>query len=504
MHLTKLLSPIFKFREKQILRYDTRGYEIQYNQLKSLLHYCKQTQFGVQHNFSNVKDYESFKQAVPIHTYETIYPYIKQMLQGEKNVLWPTNVNWFAKSSGTTNEKSKYIPVSKEGLWNCHYAGGRDCMALYFRINPQSNFFSGKGLILGGSLRESDFSDKIHIGDLSAVMIKNTPSIVNLVRVPEKQIALMDEWVAKLEAISNSVIHKNVTNLSGVPSWFLVLIKAILEKTGKTYLTDVWPNLEVFFHGGISFEPYAEQYKALIPSSSMHYMETYNASEGFFGIQDDLNDKSMLLMLDYGVFYEFIPLDQVDSPEPQTIPLEGIETGKHYAMIISTNSGLWRYMIGDTILFTSKHPYKFIITGRTKQYINAFGEELMVHNADTALSKACEKTGAIIKEYTAAPVYMSSQNVGRHQWLIEFEKMPDSTDHFATIFDGALKEINSDYEAKRYHNMTLTPPEVIVAKKNLFYDWLTRKNKLGGQHKVPRLSNNRQYIDELLQMNLER
>jgi len=474
---------------------------MQQKRLDSLLACAKNTEIGKLYRFAEIKNYADFSKNVPLHSYEAIAPYIKRMINGEQNILWHSNIRRFAKSSGTTGDKSKFIPVSNEGLKDCHYAGGWDCLALYFHNNPQSRILSGKALTLGGSLEKINPSKHYVSGDLSAIMIKDIPFFVNFVRTPSKKVALMDEWEAKLEAISAEVIKENVTNLSGVPSWFLVLLKYILNKTGKTYLTDVWPNLEVFFHGGINFEPYMEQYQALIPSPNMHYMETYNASEGFFGIQDSFDDKSMLLMLDYGIFYEFIPLEQIDLPNPQTVPLEGIETDKHYAPVISTNNGLWRYVIGDTIKFTSKNPYKFLITGRTKHFLNAFGEELMVHNTDQALVKACKQTGAIVREYTVTPVYMSSKLNGRHQWMIEFEKKPDSPEIFTQCLDAALKELNSDYEAKRYKDMTLSMPKIEIARDNLFLDWLDAKNKLGGQHKVPRLSSDRRYMDELLEMN---
>jgi hypothetical protein len=473
---------------------------MQYSQLRWLLSKSYDTQIGNQYKFSSIRDYAAFSKQVPVHSYETLFPYIQKMIEGKKNILWPGQTVWFAKSSGTTNDRSKYIPVTRESLRQCHYAGGRDCISLYLQNNRKSHFFSGKGVVLGGSLRKSEISDKALVGDLSAVMIKNIPEWANFLRTPAKKIMLMDDWTAKMEAISNSVVHENVTSLSGVPSWFLALIKYILNKNRKTTLTEIWPNLEVFFHGGIGFEPYIGQYKALIPSPNMHYMETYNASEGFFGIQNDLSDKTLLLMLDYGIFYEFLPMENLESPEPQLLPLEGVETGKHYAMVITTNSGLWRYMIGDTICFTEKNPWKFLITGRTKQFINAFGEELMVHNAEVALTKACQETNSIIKDYTVAPVYMTSKDVGHHQWIIEFEKQPDSLFHFTEILDTTLKTINSDYDAKRYNNMTLKEPEIIIARKDLFYQWLENKNKLGGQFKVPRLCNDRKYIEELLQM----
>ena len=500
-NLTKIASRFFVSRIAEISLYRTVGSEIQQNQLHSLLVCAKNTEIGQLYQFSKIKNYSGFSNNVPLHTYEEMAPYIKRMLNGAQNILWPSKIYRFAQSSGTTGDKSKFIPVSNEGLRNCHYAGGRDCLALYLCHHPQSRIFSGKGLVLGGSLKKLDISQRQVCGDLSAILIKNLSFLANYLRTPGKKIALMNEWEAKLEAISRRVIKENVTNLSGVPSWFLVLLKKILNQTGKTYLTDIWPNIEVFFHGGINFEPYKEQYRALIPSPDMHYMETYNASEGFFGIQDALDDKSLLLMLDYGIFYEFIPLEQINLPNPQTLPLEGIELHKHYAPVITTNNGLWRYIIGDTIQFTSKNPYKFLITGRTKHFINAFGEELMIHNTDQALVKACKQTGAIIREYTVAPIYISSKLTGCHQWLIEFEKKPDSPAVFTRCLDRALKELNSDYEAKRYKDMTLSEPKIEIARDHLFYNWLERKNKLGGQHKVPRLSNDRRYMDELLKMN---
>lgn len=425
------------------------------------------------------------------------------MVNGEKNILWPSTVKWYAKSSGTTNDKSKFIPVTPEILYNCHYRGGYDTVGLYLRNHPKSRFFSKKGLILGGSHSPSPINKQAHCGDLSAVLLQNIPSLVNTVRVPKKRIILMDEWEEKIKAIVDHTWNKDVGNLSGIPSWMLVLIKAVMKKAGRESLTEVWPNLEVFFHGGVSFEPYRAQYETLIPSDKMHYMETYNASEGFFGIQDDPADKSMLLMLDYGTFYEFIPLDEVgeDKETTKAISLSEVETGQNYAMVISTLGGLWRYRIGDTIRFTSLYPHKFVISGRTKHYINAFGEELMVDNADKGIQMACKETGATVKGYTAAPLFLLDKAKGRHQWLIEFEQTPDSLQQFATILDRSLQSLNSDYEAKRYKEISLQPLEVIPARAGIFYDWLKMKGKLGGQHKIPPLSNNRTMIEELLTLN---
>lgn len=387
-------------------------------------------------------------------------------------------------------------------MHHIHYQGGTDAVALYLRSNPQSNFFSGKGLILGGSHSPNyNLKDSL-VGDLSAILIQNINPLVNFIRVPSKEIALLSEFEEKVERIADTTIHENVTNLSGVPSWMLAVIKRILEKTGATHLNEVWPNLEVFFHGGVCFTPYREQYKQLITSDKMHYMETYNASEGFFGLQSDLNDPAMLLMIDYDVFYEFIPLEEIDNPAPAIVPLSGVEVGKNYAMVISTSCGLWRYIIGDTVKFTQKNPYKFIITGRTKHFINAFGEELMVDNAEKGLACACAETGAQVLEYSAAPVFMDANAKCRHQWLIEFSVMPDSLEKFRHTLDKALQEINSDYEAKRHKDITLQELEIIVARPNLFHDWLKQKGKLGGQHKIPRLSNNRDYIEEMLKLNI--
>lgn len=501
MNITRLLSKLFDSRLKAIDLYSTNAGAIQERVMLHLLHYAEHTEWGEKYDFKTIRSYQDFKERLPIQTYDDIKPYVERLRRGEKNILWPSEIRWFAKSSGTTNDKSKFLPVSKEGLHDIHYRGGADAVALYLRMNPQSRFFSGKGLILGGSHSPNLNTKHTLVGDLSAILMQNINPIVNFVRVPSKKIALMDEWESKIEAIANSTIHQDVTNLSGVPSWFLVLIKRILQKTGKQSLEEVWPNLEVFFHGGVAFTPYVEQYKQVIHSPNMHYIETYNASEGYFGTQSELDDPSMLLMIDYGVFYEFIPLDEVGTEHPHTYCLDEVELNKNYAMVISTSCGLWRYMIGDTVMFVRKNPYKFNITGRTKHFINAFGEELIVDNAEKGLCKACAATGAQIIDYTAAPVFMDSRAKCRHQWLIEFGKAPDSLNTFAEILDKSLKEVNSDYEAKRWKDIALQPLEVIPARRGLFHDWLANKGKLGGQHKIPRLSNNRDYIDEMLELN---
>lgn len=498
--LTRVTSQIFVPRQRAIEKFAQNTDDIQRKQLHSLLCKAKCTKWGREYDFRSIRTYEDFAARLPLQGYDDIKPYVIRMINGERNVLWPSVVKWYAKSSGTTNDKSKFIPITPE-IKLAQYKGGFDCVALYLRSNPQSRFFSRKGLILGGSHSPSSLNQRAHCGDLSAVLIQNIPLIVNLFRVPKKRIILMDEWESKIKAIVDSTWNEDINSLSGVPSWMLVLIKSVLKKTGKQYLTEVWPNLEVFFHGGISFEPYREQYKALIPSDKMHYIETYNASEGFFGIQDDPSDSSLLMMPDYGIFYEFIPLNELESSSPTILPLERVEIGKNYAMVITTSGGLWRYMIGDTVRFTSLFPHKFIISGRTKHYINAFGEELMVDNADKAISIASRETGAKVKEYTAAPLFMLDKGKGLHQWFIEFEKMPPSIDEFESLLDKHLQELNSDYEAKRYKSISLQPLKIVVSREGIFYNWLKQKGKLGGQHKIPRLSNDRIQIEELLALN---
>ncbi len=498
---TKLISFAFLKRQRELERYAHQTERIQKDQLEELIYQARDTEWGRMYDYDSIVDYADFASRVPVADYEGLKPYILRMLSGEQNVLWSSPIQWFAKSSGTTNDKSKYIPVSQEALSNCHYQGGWDSVAVYLKNNPDSTIFSGKSLILGGSHKPSQETATIHSGDLSAVLIQNINPFIELIRVPSKEIALMDEWEAKLEAMVEATMDEDVTNLSGVPSWFMVLLKKIMDRKGVKSLLDVWPNLEVFFHGGISFDPYREQYKAIIPSENMHYVETYNASEGFFGVQDDPHDRSMLLLLDVGVFYEFIAMDEFGQPDARVIPLWEVELNKNYALIISTNSGLWRYLIGDTVKFTQANPYKFVITGRTKHYINAFGEELMVGNAEKAIAQTCAETGALISNYTVAPTYMQGNKKGRHTWLIEFEKYPEQLDVFAQQLDSNLQMINSDYEAKRYKGLFLDPLEIVVARPGLFHDWLKQKDKLGGQHKIPRLSNNRGYLEELLLLN---
>jgi hypothetical protein len=499
---TRLLNKLyFARRQKDIARYAKHARSIQENVLERLLKKAADTEYGRAHRFGETSTYEQFCTNVPVNTYEELKSYILRMREGESDVLWPGTVRWFAKSSGTTNDKSKFIPVSHDGLKRIHYLGGRDCVSCYLKANPASRMFKGKSLILGGSHAPNLNTPNSLVGDLSAILIENVPGAVNLTRIPEKKVALLEDFEEKRERIASVAATKDVTNICGVPSWMLSVLKCMLEKEGKQTIDEIWPNLEVFFHGGVAFTPYREQYKAIIRSPRMHYMETYNASEGFFGIQNDLSDAAMLLMIDYDVFYEFIPMSQFGQPDAQAVPLWEVEPGVNYAMLISTSCGLWRYQIGDTVRFTQTSPYKFVITGRTKHFINAFGEELIVDNAEKGLEQACIATGAQVKDYTAAPIFMDANAQCRHQWVIEFAKRPASIDEFASILDRSLQAINSDYEAKRHKNITLQPLQIVEAKPGLFDAWLSSKGKLGGQHKIPRLSNSRQYIDELLSMN---
>ena len=496
--LTSIVRNAFLSRQKELERHDNEAEELQAGVLKYLLANGRHTAYGRQHGMGGMNGYEDFAAGVPLNTYEELKAGIDRMRHGEANVLWPGVVKWYAKSSGTTNDKSKFIPVSHDGLKNLHYKGGTDAVALYLRNNPKSRMFDGKGLILGGSHSPNYNLRNSIVGDLSAILIENINPLANLVRVPKKQTALLSDFEVKRDRIAHETLHKNITNLSGVPSWMLSVLTRVMELSGKQHLQEVWPNIEVFFHGGVAFTPYRKQYEQLITTPHMHYMETYNASEGFFGLQSDPTDPSMLLMLDYGVFYEFIPMDEFDNPHPTVVPLTGVQVGVNYAMVITTSCGLWRYIIGDTVKFTSTNPYKFVITGRTKSFINAFGEELIVDNAEQGLAYACQKTGAEGLEYSAAPVFMDGNAKCRHQWLIEFSRQPDNLQAFAQALDSKLQQLNSDYEAKRYKDITLQHLEVIQARAGLFNDWLKSRGKLGGQHKVPRLSNSRTTMEQLL------
>ncbi len=496
-----IASWLLKKRYHQIELFLKYPLDVQDEVLQHLVDFSKETTLGREYGFSDITKYEDFANRVPIVNYEEIAGMIERTRRGEQNLFWPTAIKWFAKSSGTTNAKSKFIPVSAEALEDCHYKSSKDLLCLYLNNNENSQLFRGKSLRLGGS-KELYEDNGTFFGDLSAILIDNMPLWAEYSSTPSNKVSLMSEWESKLEAIIEESIQENVTSLVGVPSWMLVLLNEVLEKTGKNHLFEIWENLEVYFHGGVSFTPYKDQYKKLLPRKNFNYYETYNASEGFFGIQDRNNSQDLLLMLDYGIFYEFIPMDCYGNEE-KAIPLWDVKTGVNYAMVITTNGGLWRYKIGDTVRFTSLDPYRIRITGRTKHHINVFGEELIIENAEEALKRICQKTDSEIMDYTAAPIFMSGNEKGAHEWIIEFRKPPSDVAYFTEFLDNALKSLNSDYEAKRYNNITLKMPEVHVARQGLFHDWLKSKNKLGGQHKIPRLSNERAYIDELLQMNLQ-
>jgi hypothetical protein len=468
--------------------------------LQDLVTSAQYTEFGRKYNFSQLFTVKAFKQTVPIHDYEDMKPYIQRIMAGEENILWNTPINWFAKSSGTTSDKSKFIPVSEESLHDGHYKAAKDVLTLYYNFNPDSDLLTGKGLVIGGSHTISQVNEDVHYGDLSAVLLQNSPFWGGWIRTPELSIALMDEWEGKIEMLAQNTIRENVTSISGVPTWTLVLFRRILEITGKSCIADVWPSLELYMHGGVSFTPYREQFQKLI-GKDINFLEMYNASEGFFAAQDDPREEGMLLFADHGIFMEFMPVEEYGKKHPETIGLNDVEPGKNYALIISTNGGLWRYLLGDTIQFTSVSPFRVKVSGRLKHYINAFGEEVIVDNSDKAIALACERTGAIVNDYTAAPVYFGEQNNGAHEWLIEFEKEPESLEAFTDELDQALKGINSDYEAKRYKDIALSKPLLRPLKKGVFSNWLKSKGKLGGQHKVPRLSNERTYIEEIWQLN---
>ena len=473
-------------------------FDVQEEWLRKLIKSAKDTEFGKKYNFSTISNYEQLKKNVPLQDYETLKPYIERVRRGEQNLLWNSEIKWFAKSSGTTGDKSKFIPISNENLDHCHYNGGRDMITIHCVNNPDTELFTGKNLALGGSHQTDYFGDyESYHGDVSAIVIQNLPMWAEYFRAPDINIALISNWEEKLEKLVATTKNENVTSIAGVPSWMLILLKRILKEKGVDTIRQVWPNLEVYFHGGVNFSPYKEQFKQLFDNDKTSYIQLYNASEGFFGIQDQKNSDEMLLMLDYGIFYEFIPLTEIDKENPRIYCLSEVSTAINYAMVISTNSGLWRYQLGDTIRFTNTQPYRFVITGRTKHHINVFGEELMIHNAENALKIACEKTHAHLIEFTVAPIFMTDKS-GAHEWIIEFEKEPDNLEYFTDILDKALKQENSDYEAKRYNNYILNLPFVKSVPKNTFFNWLKTKNKLGGQNKVPHLSNDRMYADEIL------
>lgn len=497
--LNSVFSWLMKKRIHQIDLFKKYPHEVQQDLLISLVNSAKDTEWGKKYGYHSIQTYKNFCEQVPVNDYESLKPYINRMRNGEQNILWNSEIKCFAQSSGTTGDKSKFIPVSEESLEDCHYKGGKDMLSVYFNNNPETNFFDGRGLAMGGSHQIMEVNNEdYYTGDLSAIIIQNLPFWAEFIRVPKKNIALMDNWELKIEEMAKTSIPHNVTNILGVPSWTLLLLKRILEISKKDNISEVWPNLEVFFHGGVNFAPYREQFLKLIPSEKMKYFETYTASEGFFGLQDQSDSNELLLMLDYGIFYEFLPIDQIDEENKNPLSLDQVELNTNYAILISTNAGLWRYMIGDTIEFMCLLPFRIRITGRTKSFINAFGEEVIVDNSETAIEEACLKCKSIVNEYTAAPIYFNENKNAAHEWIIEFEVPPLDMEKFIQILDQTLQSLNSDYEAKRFNNMILREPIVHQAPVGTFYNWLKKKGKLGGQYKVPRLSNNRQYIDELL------
>jgi hypothetical protein len=498
----KILSPaisrLARLRLWQIEQWVNNPFAAQREVLQELVTSAQYTEIGRQYGFNKLFKVRDFKRTVPVHEYDDLKPYIERMMQGEENLLWNTPVNWFAKSSGTTSDKSKFIPVSDESLEENHFQGAKDVLTLHYGCNPDSDLLSGKGLVIGGSHQVSQCTEEISYGDLSAVLLQNTPFWGHWIRTPDLSIALMDEWESKIEQLALSTIPENVTSISGVPTWCLVLMKRILEMTGKSCIAEVWPNLELYMHGGVSFLPYRDQFRQII-GKDIHYLEMYNASEGFFAAQDSPDADGMLLFTRHGIFYEFMPIEEYGKKFPHTVGLNKVELGRQYALVISTTGGLWRYIIGDTIQFTNLAPYRIRVSGRLKHFINAFGEEVIVDNTDKAIAVACEKTGALVNDYSAAPIYFSQNGNGAHEWVIEFEKEPADLALFAYELDSALKNINSDYEAKRHKDIALRMPVVHAARKGLFNDWLRSKGKLGGQHKVPRLSNDRTTLDAIMQ-----
>lgn len=499
--INSLVSWVNFKRMYQLELFQKFPYDVQSEVFFKLINRAKDTEWGKKFGYDEISSIQQFQERVPLQSYDDVHPYVERLMKGEQNILWPTEIKWFAKSSGTTADKSKFIPVSGEALEECHFRGGKDIMAIYTANYPETGIYSGKSLTLGGSHQINRVNNQAFYGDLSAILIENLPFWTFFMKTPRQEIALLAEWEEKLEKIYNNTINEDVTSLAGVPSWMLVLIKYILAQSGKDNLLEIWPNLELFMHGGVSFDPYRAQFQKLIPSDKMNYMETYNASEGFFAIQDFPTRDDMLLMLDLGIFYEFIPLGELEKENPKALHIGEVKEGVNYALVISTNGGLWRYLIGDTVIFTSLYPHRIKISGRTKHFLNVFGEEVIIDNAEKAIGIACEKTGAQVKDYTAAPIFMETDKKGAHEWIIEFEVTPPSVDEFATHLDEALQSVNSDYEAKRYKDITLDRLTLHAARPNLFYDWLKKKGKLGGQNKVPRLSNSRKYVDELLEMN---
>lgn len=497
--INSIASFILKKRIHQMELFLKYPNEVQEELLFSLLKQAVNTFIGKKYEFNSITNYKTFTERIPVSTYEELEPLIERTRKGEQNIFWNTSIKWFAKSSGTTNAKSKFIPVSSEALENCHYKASKDLLCLYLNNNEDSQLFAGKSLRLGGSKQLYE-DNNTFFGDLSAILIDNMPIWAEFSSTPSSSISLMGDWENKMPAIIKETINENVTSLAGVPSWMMVLLNKTLEHTGKQNMLEIWPNAEVYFHGGVNFDPYREQYKKLFPKDNFQYYEIYNASEGFFALQDLNNSNDLLLMLDYGIFYEFIPMDTFGQPTQKTIRLSEVTLNKNYAVVITTNSGLWRYLIGDTIRFTNLNPYRIRVTGRTKHHLNVFGEELMVENTEMALTATCKELNCEIIDYTVAPIFMKDKQKGAHEWMIEFKTLPENINTFSEILDKNLQNLNSDYEAKRYNNMTLNPLVLNVARASLFYDWLKENDKLGGQHKIPRLSNDRNYMEQLLRM----
>ncbi len=498
--INSIASWFLKQRIHQIELFLKYPHEVQEELLMNLVRTSEETIVGKQYEFESIKSYQTFVERIPISTYEELEPMIERTRKGEQGVFWHEPIKWFAKSSGTTNAKSKFIPVSESALEDCHYKGSKDLLCMYLNNNENSDMFLGKSLRLGGSSQIYE-NNNTSFGDLSAILIENMPMWAEFSSTPSNKVSLMSEWESKLTAIINETKNENVTSFAGVPSWMLVLLNRILTETNNTSLFELWPNLEVYFHGGVNFEPYREQYQKILPKDQFKYYEIYNASEGFFAIQDLNYSNDLLLMLDYGIFYEFISMDSFGSVDQKVVPLSGVELFKNYAVVITTNSGLWRYMIGDTVRFTSLSPYRIRVTGRTKHHINVFGEELMVENTDMAIAKTSSQLNCEVKDYTVAPIFMKEREKGAHEWMIEFKKHPEDIIAFQKALDENLQSLNSDYEAKRYNNMTLNPLKVNIARENLFYNWLKEQDKLGGQHKIPRLSNDRDYLEQLIKLN---
>jgi hypothetical protein len=500
--INSIMTWVIQKRIHQIELFIKYPHEVQEELFKKLIQTAKNTEFGELYDFSSIQTYDQFRQRIPVHTYEKTFPYIDRLMKGEQNILWPSEIKWFSKSSGTTNARSKFIPVSQEALEDCHFKGGKDLLSIYVNNYSDTKLFDGKGLAVGGShqINEMDPTASSYYGDVSAVIMRNLPPWAQYIRTPSLETALMGNWEEKIEKLARETAKENVTNIAGIPTWTVLLIQRVVEIEKKSNILEVWPNLEVFFHGAVSFSPYRMLFQSLIPSEKMQYWETYNASEGFFGIQDQKNSEELLLMLDYGIFYEFIPVEELDKENPKALRLSEVELDTNYAMVISTNSGLWRYNIGDTVKFTSKYPYRIKISGRTKHFMNAFGEEVIVENAEAAITRACEITGAVIDNFTAAPIYLKEGNKGRHEWIIEFKVQPSNHEEFTRILDETLRSINSDYDAKRSQNLALIAPKVHNAEEGTFYNWMKRRGKLGGQNKVPRLANSREYVDEILKM----